>query len=362
MITVCPQCQLTLSISAADLRIAQGQVRCGRCAVVFNALAALFDETDGQSEPALESPVESPAEPPLEPPTAAAPQETDAAPAAAAPSDATPPDATPPDAVAIESEQIEVLPIDDEPIDDGAANDPLIAMPEAANDPGVESLPAANEPLAGPTTARPIVEQPATEPPPIDDEDQIEIDDQAPAASSRTTLAYRLGMAVLALALVAQLVDYFRDALATVPLLTSTLTGFYAAIGRPVAPRWDPRAYDVRQLGAVAGTDAQGVLTLRASVRNLAPRSQPLPLLRVTLQDRYGNRIAARDLEPQEYAATATGTRLTERNAFLAPGARVEALVQLQDPGGNAIGFELDACLRSGTQRVSCANDAPARL
>jgi len=34
----------------------------------------------------------------------------------------------------------------------------------------------------------------------------------------------------------------------------------------------------------------------------------------------------------------------------------------LQDPGGNAIGFELDACLRSSAQRVSCANDAPARL
>ncbi|MGH8276405.1 MAG: MJ0042-type zinc finger domain-containing protein, partial [Steroidobacteraceae bacterium] len=41
MFTVCPKCALTLVVTAADLRVAQGYVRCGRCSSVFNALAQL---------------------------------------------------------------------------------------------------------------------------------------------------------------------------------------------------------------------------------------------------------------------------------------------------------------------------------
>src|SRR5271170_1055516 len=44
MFTVCPKCALTLVVTAADLRVAQGYVRCGRCSNVFNALAGLTDE------------------------------------------------------------------------------------------------------------------------------------------------------------------------------------------------------------------------------------------------------------------------------------------------------------------------------
>ncbi len=43
MFTVCPKCALTLVVTAADLRIAQGYVRCGRCSSVFNALARLSE-------------------------------------------------------------------------------------------------------------------------------------------------------------------------------------------------------------------------------------------------------------------------------------------------------------------------------
>src|SRR5471032_2695376 len=44
MFTVCPKCALTLTVTAADLRTAQGFVRCGQCTTVFNALLALSDE------------------------------------------------------------------------------------------------------------------------------------------------------------------------------------------------------------------------------------------------------------------------------------------------------------------------------
>ena len=44
MFTVCPKCALTLVVTATDLRVAQGYVRCGRCSNVFNALARLSED------------------------------------------------------------------------------------------------------------------------------------------------------------------------------------------------------------------------------------------------------------------------------------------------------------------------------
>src|SRR5437868_13311172 len=44
MFTVCPKCALTLVVTAQDLRVAQGYVRCGRCSNVFNAIVGLTDD------------------------------------------------------------------------------------------------------------------------------------------------------------------------------------------------------------------------------------------------------------------------------------------------------------------------------
>src|SRR5579883_2412882 len=67
MFTVCPKCALTLVVTAADLRVAQGYVRCGRCSSVFNALARLSEERGAAPG---EAPVPLPAEPQAETPAA----------------------------------------------------------------------------------------------------------------------------------------------------------------------------------------------------------------------------------------------------------------------------------------------------
>jgi hypothetical protein len=79
----------------------------------------------------------------------------------------------------------------------------------------------------------------------------------------------------------------------------------------------------------------------------------PYPLLRVTLANRYGGRIGARDFEPGEY--------LGKPNArLLAPGERVDAILQILDPGKDAEGFEIDVCLRGTDRKVVCAGDIAA--
>src|SRR5579864_3610207 len=63
MFTVCPKCALTLVVTAADLRVAQGYVRCGRCSSVFNALAQLSDDRQGAAAASAVEEREAPAGP-----------------------------------------------------------------------------------------------------------------------------------------------------------------------------------------------------------------------------------------------------------------------------------------------------------
>jgi hypothetical protein len=160
------------------------------------------------------------------------------------------------------------------------------------------------------------------------------------------------GAAALSLALAAQTVHHNRHQLATKALLNRPLTRFYKAIGVPLVPSWDLRSYDVRQLGA-SSESAQGTLTVRASLKNNATQPLPLPLLRITMQDRYGNRIATRDVTPSGYVPGAVPAE-----AHLGVGQRIDAEMTFKDPGQNAVGFEIDACLPTAAGRIACANDS----
>jgi hypothetical protein len=164
------------------------------------------------------------------------------------------------------------------------------------------------------------------------------------------------GIAALGVVLAAQAVHHNRHDLATNPTLNRPLTRLYAAIGVPLVPRWDLTSYDVRQLGASTSEGDASNLTVRASLKNSAAQPLPLPLLRITVQDRYGNRIATRDVEPKGYVPGAVPA-----GALLGVGQRIDAEMTFKDPGRDAVGFEIDACLPAPGGGITCANDAIAR-
>jgi predicted Zn finger-like uncharacterized protein len=178
-----------------------------------------------------------------------------------------------------------------------------------------------------------------------------------PAQRGRATAARRwpltAGSAALALLLIVQLVHYNRDALATTDVAGGPIKALYARLGHPVEPHWDLGAYDVKQWGA-ATDSAPGALRLRASVLNRAARAQPYPLLRVTLEDRFGAKVARREFTPAEYLPGHVAPQV-----LLAPGARADADLSLADPGSQAVGFELDVCLLRGGA-LSCGTEQKA--
>jgi hypothetical protein len=128
----------------------------------------------------------------------------------------------------------------------------------------------------------------------------------------------------------------------------------YGAMGAPLPAPANLSAYQLRQWGVTGDPDANGTLKLRASILNTAAQLQPYPLLRVTLADRFGKSIGTRDFEPTEYMGKPTARMLT-------PGERVDATLQILDPGKNAEGFEIDVCLRGVDKKISCANDVAAQ-
>lgn len=184
------------------------------------------------------------------------------------------------------------------------------------------------------------------------------IDTFTPAAPPRSRFTWWVaGAAVLSVVLVGQAIHHNRHSLATNALLNRPLTKFYKAIGVPLVPSWDLRSYDVRQLGASTSESGEGTLTVRASLKNNSSQPLPLPLLRITMQDRYGNRIATRDVPPSGYAPGAVPTE-----AHLGVGQRIDAEMTFKDPGQNAVGFEIDACLATASGRIACANDQTPAL
>ena len=86
-----------------------------------------------------------------------------------------------------------------------------------------------------------------------------------------------------------------------------------------------------------ADPEQPGVLRLQATIVNRAARSQPYPRLEVILFDAAGDRIADYAFSPGDYlAANHSG------NADMAPHAYLPLSLQLDDPGVQAVGFELN--------------------
>ena len=178
--------------------------------------------------------------------------------------------------------------------------------------------------------------------------------EEAPAG--RPAWQYATGIGILALLLVLQILNVNRQALVLSPAFGQLASTVYGWFGVTVSPRWDLNSYTVKQLGAEADGGEGTRLRVRLSVQNDSDRVQPLPLLRLTLQDRYGNEVATRDLEPREYLpAGAADQRLLE------PDQRIDAELHVIDPGKAAIGFEIDACLRGESGNIGCANDLRRR-
>jgi predicted Zn finger-like uncharacterized protein len=379
--TQCSKCETVFKLSAEVLRAASGQVRCGRCGELFNALARLAEDSNafaaGESPLELETRADNileSAESLQVMRAVAKDQEMPAPPGVEIAelefidSDRSMEFTLPPgelDRIFIESKK-KPLPLPLPPLP-GPEPEPEVepqaeAEPEEAEPEEAEPHKAELEEQSGPPRGLRI----GLEVPEEVRREMLEgIEDEYldPASAvlsmgrSRTPRGARIAWAsaavVSALLLTAQIVHQNRDwfvAHSHGPL-GKAVGALYGAMGAPLPQPATLSAYELRQWGVTGDPDANGTLRVRASILNTAAQLQPYPLLRVTLADRFGKKIGARDFEPGEYLGKPIAR-------LLAPGERVDATLAILDPGKNAEGFEIDVCLRGADQRVACANDA----
>ncbi|RPI13212.1 MAG: DUF3426 domain-containing protein [Lysobacterales bacterium] len=163
-------------------------------------------------------------------------------------------------------------------------------------------------------------------------------------------VAWALGSLLLALALLAQVVHQNRQSLVRHPTLGGPVRSVYDGLGLPMLPNWNLAGFELRQWGNEPETAADGRMVVRASLRNGADFAQPHPILRLELDDRYGETVATRDFEPAEYLKDSS-----QASRLIAPGASAEAELILADPGAEAVGYRLDVCLRESPELLRCA-------
>lgn len=132
------------------------------------------------------------------------------------------------------------------------------------------------------------------------------------------------------------------------PLGEAVLLPIYGLLGMEVTPAWDPSAYRALHWEAVAEPDRPGYLTVGVDFQNNADFAQPYPVIRIVLEDRFGQRLGTHDATPGEYLrAHASGARLPA-------GGRVRTTVVAPDPGARADGFRVDFCLEVHGRGLVC--------
>ena len=344
MLTQCPNCETTFRVTAEILRVADGQVRCGRCQTQFDALERLLEEGDptaAESGRYLHTP----------PPEDIEVEEPESM-----------------EEITLEGKHIEVSGtyrvLDDdagEPqirqevreewaeIDDGEderASDAGIVVEESRDDDDFEPE-AAPQPIRA--TRAPLGARLQR--------NSLDAYDEPPFVAAHhdepSTGAWAWSVIPLALLLVLQAVHHYRSELARHPRLGAPLMSVYEALGLKLTPDWNLHAYGVKQWGVVIDPAAPGTLKVRASITNGAKFSQPYPLLKLVLEDRWGDQVRAREFEPEEYLDPGVAA-----DRLLAPAQQTNATISIVDPGPDAEGFRFDVCLRGKAGPV-CAAEVP---
>ena len=383
MYLTCPNCQTVYTVRAAMLKEGQGEVRCGACHTLFNALDHLSDELPeevGHEEP-------SPPEASATPPAAASVDDTldhaldDTLDDLLDDSPLEPPDPPPADLFAkLEQESFDAEPDSVAGPDSSSDAQPVVAAEpdaaltrDAASEPEPEAPPRADS-VAAPEPEPEHEREPGPE---LETESEREAalgssPETAPpperASPSEPTLSPRalseaeipaalsadwrsmqhdaraprrnVGMMFLAVLLLVALAGQYvwfepRDLVSRFPQAAGVVDHFCRYAGCILPPRSDPTRIQILNRDVRAHPRFEGALLVRATISNAAPWPQPFPRLRFRLYDVNGATIASRIFQPREYLSETPSP-----DAELAPAQPLQVALELLAPEETAVSFE----------------------
>lgn len=363
MYTQCPQCKAYFEITTEQLKVGGGEVRCGQCLTIFNALEHLSETLPEWPDEDLRAYADWASDQSPAPPATALP---DTGPSETLAEIATETD-NPPlgDLNSAEAEapeglterQIEAIEIDTAWLaesDDAstahkpaqtADDDEAIAelAPEAAPEADLAAAAAseaATADMAEATSHRPMPEArhlaedtPAsTLPAPL----LRQLAEEKAASLRPPNTRWVVGSLLLTLLLGAQAAYFYRDALAaSQPQLRPWLEQACQYLDcRLAQPRGPQRIAIIG--GNVHNLPGQpGALVATTTLVNRAPETRPYPLLGLRFSNMNGETIAQRRFLPREYLPAGVAP-----TAGMAPDTPIIVELPLVDPGKDAVNFE----------------------
>lgn len=326
MYTQCPQCQAIFQVTAEHLKAAAGDVRCGQCLTVFNALDRLSEALPAQI------------------PAAPEPEQIDTAAFDADPfADWTPPpepevnvDVSPAEQ-ALGDMDSSVVDVDEYHVADSAEIDDEFAdIAKAAAELYPEEAAPARTRSGSYAKSGDTAESRKTSQVP-----SVILEDLAREKAERlrpSGTPWAVGSVLLMLVFLAQAIYFARDDLARDPKLRPWLETACAYVGctlsQPVETGkieilgWDVRSHPIAAKALVAST----------TLINNAAFAQPYPLLELRFSDMNGTPLAQRRFKPREYLPTGT-----DFHAGMPPDTPIQVKLELMDPGSAAVNFEFHA-------------------
>ena len=215
-------------------------------------------------------------------------------------------------------------------------NDP--ALDEAALGPPTVTLRDARALEAAPETAAERASEPAGE-----EVSEVPYEERFSLAARRTPQArligYTLAIVLLVLAILAQAVFHFRDAIAAHwPPARPALTGLCEAAGCAIHPLRDAAMgyLSIEASDLQADPAHRGLLILTATLRNRAAWALSYPYLELTLTDAQDRVVVRRALAPADYAS---GTADLQRG--IAPNGEVALKVFIDASATAQAGYRL---------------------
>jgi len=342
MTTTCPACHTRFRVSPEQLSARRGDVRCGRCAKVFNAHAYLEHEpvpfeSDGKAKVTEEAPPQieltetAAAEEPPAPFQTEAPVAEEGMPSAEMPEPA--PATSPQHSVEAPTEApqspirlltkfpepVEPVPTEDaEPVAEGSSPEgflasPAISLPDevglAAEMPEKDSgLPLEAEPEtpAEAPVADIIAPVAGTSLPKWSPEQPSAVEEIKTPAKRSFFWLWLVGALLLLMGLGMQGLYFFRSELAArQPGLKPLLQQFCGVLQCKIRLPANPDFLSIETSNLEADPVQANLVTLNAILHNRAKLAQEYPLLELTLTDTQDKMIARRIFQPKEYAKNA---------------------------------------------------------
>jgi predicted Zn finger-like uncharacterized protein len=342
LFTRCPECETTFRVTDETLKKANGQVRCGRCASVFNAYAELHDPTAKNFEPEAAQPRVTTEEPPAVAPPPPVPE---------APSPAAAQSAAPSQSKAEEPDSAAADSISNTTLADAVAGTKLAATDETQQADHTGDVTPSGVDLSATEIERVLTSNAG---PPLPQSTYAWPAATGAGERRAASRGWSVAAAVALLALGAQTIHHYRSEIASNPTFGPWISQAYGALGGEIAPSWDVRQYQIIDWVATAEPNSRGVgsLKITARIQNRGPVRQPFPAVQLRLKDRWETAVGSRMFTPAEYLP-----RDTPRGRLMSPGETARAELEVVDPGPDAYGFELDVCIEVEASLVTCGTD-----